>query len=130
MLARRQEEIKGIKATREAKRKRNKAWSVQEVRVKEREKRKEGKGRRRDAIKRAAAAGDGGVNGKRQGENGSGRKETLGSEAGSDGGEGDEDSGDDWDELAREERMAKKVKKGLVDKTTFDRAFGLGGLVD
>ena len=35
----------------------------------------------------------------------------------------DEDGeGDDWDELAREERMAKKVKKGLVDEKEFEEA--------
>ncbi|OZJ04552.1 hypothetical protein BZG36_02691 [Bifiguratus adelaidae] len=34
-------------------------------------------------------------------------------------------SEDDWDELAKEERMAKKLKKGKVDQAEFDRlAFG------
>ena len=37
--------------------------------------------------------------------------------------EGDVDE-DDWDELAREERMAKKVKKGLVSQDAFDGEFG------
>lgn len=31
---------------------------------------------------------------------------------------------DDWGELAREERMAKKVKKGLVSQDAFDGEFG------
>ncbi|KAG6861591.1 hypothetical protein C0995_014498 [Termitomyces sp. Mi166 len=35
------------------------------------------------------------------------------------------DGGDDWDELAREERMAKKVKKGVVDQKAFDTEFGI-----
>ncbi|THH07285.1 hypothetical protein EW145_g3478 [Phellinidium pouzarii] len=34
-----------------------------------------------------------------------------------------DDSGDDWEELAREERMAKKVKKGTLDSSTFDVEF-------
>ena len=37
-------------------------------------------------------------------------------------GEGDEE--DDWDELAREERMAKRVKKGHLSQTEFDTEFG------
>lgn len=37
----------------------------------------------------------------------------------------DEDgSDDDWDELVREERMAKKVKKGEVSQKAFDAEFG------
>jgi ATP-dependent RNA helicase DDX55/SPB4 len=39
-----------------------------------------------------------------------------------------EEDGDDWDEMAREERMAKKVKRGRVDKSTFEKAFGLDDL--
>ncbi len=31
---------------------------------------------------------------------------------------------DDWEEMAREERMAKKVKRGGVDRKTFEMAFG------
>lgn len=30
---------------------------------------------------------------------------------------------DDWDELAREERMAKKVKKGEITQRDFDAEF-------
>lgn len=41
--------------------------------------------------------------------------------AGSDG--GGDDGGDDWDEMAREERMAKKVKKGDVSQKAFDAEF-------
>lgn len=36
----------------------------------------------------------------------------------------DDDDDDDWDELAREERMAKKVKKGEVSQKQFDAEFG------
>lgn len=35
-----------------------------------------------------------------------------------------DDDGDDWDELAREERMAKKLKKGEVSQKQFDAEFG------
>jgi len=35
----------------------------------------------------------------------------------------DEES-DSWEELAREERMAKKVRKGVVDQKMFDAEFG------
>ncbi|EPQ55480.1 hypothetical protein GLOTRDRAFT_129657 [Gloeophyllum trabeum ATCC 11539] len=35
----------------------------------------------------------------------------------------DSEDADDWKELAREERMAKKVKKGLVEQADFDNEF-------
>jgi ATP-dependent RNA helicase DDX55/SPB4 len=35
-----------------------------------------------------------------------------------------EEDQDDWQELAREERMAKKVKKGEIDQHAFDAEFG------
>ena len=31
---------------------------------------------------------------------------------------------DDWDDLAKEERMAKKVRRGEISKEDFDAAFG------
>lgn len=34
-----------------------------------------------------------------------------------------DDEEDDWDELAREERMAKKLKKGEVSQREFDVEF-------
>ncbi|KAF9268028.1 DEAD-domain-containing protein [Marasmius fiardii PR-910] len=34
-----------------------------------------------------------------------------------------DDDGDDWDDLAREERMAKKVRKGEVSQKAFDSEF-------
>jgi ATP-dependent RNA helicase DDX55/SPB4 len=36
----------------------------------------------------------------------------------------DSDDGSDWEELAREERMAKKVKRGEVSQKAFDAEFG------
>jgi ATP-dependent RNA helicase DDX55/SPB4 len=133
MVARRQEEIQGLKTARASKRKRNVAWSVQSDRVQEREKRKVKKGKRREAIKKAASGAPAAGTAGREGEkklNETGTKSGpggVGSGQGLDDGR-DEDSTDEWDALAREERMAKKVKKGLVDKTTFERTFGLDGL--
>lgn len=37
----------------------------------------------------------------------------------------DDDDVDAWDELAREERMAKKVKKGVINQKVFDAEFGI-----
>ena len=34
-----------------------------------------------------------------------------------------EDEEDDWEELAKEERLFKKVKKGQLDRNTFDDMF-------
>jgi len=31
---------------------------------------------------------------------------------------------DDWDDLAREERLAKKLRKGAVSQKEFDEEFG------
>jgi ATP-dependent RNA helicase DDX55/SPB4 len=41
-------------------------------------------------------------------------------------GKADSDGGedDDWDDLAREERMAKKVRTGNVSHKAFDAEFG------
>lgn len=35
----------------------------------------------------------------------------------------EENSSDDWEELAREERMAKRVKKGHLSQNEFDAEF-------
>lgn len=39
-------------------------------------------------------------------------------------GSGDDDDADDWADLEREERMAKKVRKGQVSQKAFDAEFG------
>ena len=88
----------------------NEAWSDQKARKVEREKRKEKKEKKKAwqkanpvPVKKTDA--DSATNSKRkQSDDGS-------------------DSEDDWDELAREERMAKKVKKGEVDSKAFDQEF-------
>ncbi|KAG6836515.1 hypothetical protein H0H93_007192 [Arthromyces matolae] len=41
------------------------------------------------------------------------------------GDDSDIDEGDEWDELAREERMAKKVKRGAIKQQAFDAEFGM-----
>lgn len=36
---------------------------------------------------------------------------------------GSDEGADDWDELAREERMAKKLKRGDISQKDFDQQF-------
>ncbi|KAJ7915570.1 DEAD-domain-containing protein [Mycena leptocephala] len=73
------------------------AWSDKVAKKEEREKRREKKGKKRKWLKTQTA----------------------------DGGHGDEavDEGDDWEEIAREERMAKKMRKGDVSQKAFDAEF-------
>lgn len=78
------------------------------VKKEEKLKRKEKKDKRREWLKQSMA--EKAVGEKR------GRAESIGAEGGAD--------EDDWDDLAREERMAKKVKKGLVSQDAFDGEFG------
>jgi len=91
--------------TRAAKRKRNAAWS-QQVEIKEdKDKRRAKKEKKRKWLK--SQMGDGSLTGVSN-------KTEL------------EESGgeDDWDELAREERIAKKLRKGTVSQKEFDEEFG------
>ncbi|TFK50757.1 DEAD-domain-containing protein [Heliocybe sulcata] len=74
------------------------SWSNQIARKDEKEKRKEKKERKRKWLK-AHADEEKGIKREREAE------------------------ADDWKELAREERMAKKVKKGLVRQDEFDNEF-------
>jgi ATP-dependent RNA helicase DDX55/SPB4 len=93
---------------------------VQEGKKDVREKRKSKKAKRREAIQKASRsmAGDG-------------VKETEVSdeERGSDPlAHVDQDSmdlEDEWEELKREDRMAKKVKLGLIEKEVFEKAFAI-----
>ncbi|TFY67444.1 hypothetical protein EVJ58_g1616 [Rhodofomes roseus] len=102
------EHIQKRKNEREKKKKANAAWSSKVVKQEEKLKRKEIKGKKREWLKQ------------NQPEEVVGEKRQRGVsvDEGSDGGE------DDWDALAREERMAKKVKKGLVAQDVFDGEFG------
>ncbi|KLO18627.1 DEAD-domain-containing protein [Schizopora paradoxa] len=80
----------------------NAAWSDKVERKEEREKRREKRARKKQwkAANEAVAQQDASKK----------RKEA-------------EEDADDWDELAREERMAKKVKKGKASKEEFDEEF-------
>ncbi|KAI0362347.1 DEAD-domain-containing protein [Trametes cingulata] len=103
------EEIQKRKAERAEKQKASIAWSNQMKKKEEREKRKEKKDRKRKWLKTQAGAAV----------EQAGSKRTT-----SDNGEDDSaDEGDDWAELAREERMAKRVKKGHLSQSEFDAEF-------
>ncbi|KAF9247068.1 DEAD-domain-containing protein [Melanogaster broomeanus] len=90
--------------TRAAKRKRNTSWSEQVENKVQKEKRKLKKERKRQWLKAQTATA------------GAGEAKTQNPEEG-------DDEKDDWDELAREERVAKKVRKGTVTQTDFDAEF-------
>ncbi|KAJ7168354.1 DEAD-domain-containing protein [Mycena crocata] len=93
------------RAERAEKQKVNQAWSDKVVKKEEREKRREKKGKKRKWLKTQVVTQD--TEEKKDGEHGD---ETV-------------DDGDDWEELAREERMAKKMRKGDVSKKAFDAEF-------
>ncbi|KAJ6620294.1 DEAD-domain-containing protein [Mycena sp. CBHHK59/15] len=95
------------RAERAAKQKANGAWSDKVVKKEEREKRRDKKGKKRKWLKTQAGAAA------TQGEDG---------DNGDNGGDAAED-GDDWEEVAREERMAKKMRKGDVGRRAFDAEF-------
>jgi len=99
-------ERKKKKAEREEKKKNNAAWSNKVVKKEERDKRKEKKDRKKKWLKEQAKATKSGTDLKRP------REE-----------EDDGDDAEDWDDLAREERMAKKVRKGEISQKAFDAEF-------
>ncbi|PIL24178.1 transporter [Ganoderma sinense ZZ0214-1] len=107
------EEVKKRKEQREEKQKTNAAWSDKTRKRDEREKRREKKDRKKKWEKAQAKAS--------AGTDKVGAKRGLGDVKDENGEEGE---GDDWDELAREERMAKRVKKGNLSQTEFDAEFG------
>ena len=74
----------------------NVAWSNKIIRTEEREQRKEKKDRKRKWL----------------------RSQQQSTEAGQ-----VPNGDDDWEELAREERMAKKLKKGGISQSDFDKEF-------
>ncbi|KAK7693698.1 hypothetical protein QCA50_003269 [Cerrena zonata] len=100
-----QAEIAKRKAARAEKKALNSAWSDKVVKKTEKEKRKEKKDRKRKWLKT--------------------QEQQIEENAETGDGDGDEDggAGDDWDELAREERMAKKLKKGDITQGDFDMEF-------
>jgi ATP-dependent RNA helicase DDX55/SPB4 len=81
----------------------NAAWSNQAVRKDVKQLRKEKKERKRKWLNSQGQTGDAVVK--------------------SPAAESDGDDNDEWDELAREERMAKKVRRGDVSQRAFDEEF-------
>ncbi|KAF8191485.1 DEAD-domain-containing protein [Mycena galopus ATCC 62051] len=100
------EKRRAERAERAEKQKANVAWSDKVVKKEEREKRRDKKVKKRKWQKTQAA-------------------EDSAQKDGGHGEHGDEavDEGDDWEELAREERMAKKMRKGDVSQKAFDAEF-------
>ncbi|EPT06063.1 hypothetical protein FOMPIDRAFT_1034044 [Fomitopsis schrenkii] len=102
------EELMQRRRERVEKKKANAAWSNKVVKKEVKVKRQVKKDKKRESLKESTT------------------EQVLGEKrerAASD--EVDEDAmEDDWGELAREERMAKKVKKGLVSQDAFDGEFG------
>ncbi|OAX43473.1 DEAD-domain-containing protein [Rhizopogon vinicolor AM-OR11-026] len=94
--------------TRAAKRKRNAAWSQKVESREDKDKRRTKKERKKQWLK--SQTGDSG--------NVNGAPETDRAKSEESGGE------DDWHELAREERTAKKLRKGTVTQKEFDEEFG------
>ncbi|KAF8974539.1 DEAD-domain-containing protein [Flammula alnicola] len=97
------------------KKKRNTAWSETSDKKHEREKRREKKNLKKKWLKSqdmaAALVSEDQSTGKR-------RREEL------DGSMDEEQDRDDWAELAREEKMAKRLRKGEVSQKDFDAEFG------
>lgn len=110
-VSRSEADLQKRKTARTEKRKANEAWSDKSRKAEEREKRKEKRG-----LKKKWQSSQGTARGN-LGEVTAGQKHTAPSAT-------DEvDGEDDWDELAREERMAKKVKRGHVSQNEFDAEF-------
>ncbi|KAI0709464.1 DEAD-domain-containing protein [Earliella scabrosa] len=102
-----EETIEKRKADRAEKQKANAAWSNKARQKEGREKRREKKDRKKKWQKTQASVGA--EAGAKRG------REGAVDESG--------DEGDDWEELAREERMAKRVKKGHLSQSEFDAEF-------
>jgi len=100
------------KAERLAKKKSNTAWSSQTLKRETRDKRKEKKTKRKQWLKSQQSQPSSFASA-------SVVPQKRGLEAEVEG----ECSEDDWAELAREERMAKKVKKGDITQLEFDAEF-------
>ncbi|KAF5333397.1 hypothetical protein D9611_002617 [Ephemerocybe angulata] len=101
---------------RSRKKKANAAWSEKLDQQDERTKRKEKKAAKAKWLKQQQKEANASISEAATTTDGTGSKRVRDD----DGGDDDED----WDELAREERMAKKVKKGEVSQKVFDAEFG------
>jgi len=92
----------------EEKKKRNAAWSAQESRKEERQKRRDKKTKKKQWLTiQAKLAGE----------------ETTKPSDSSKRPRTEEDDAGNWEELAREERMAKKLKRGEITQKEFDAEF-------
>jgi ATP-dependent RNA helicase DDX55/SPB4 len=91
-------------------RKRNSAWSEKTGKREERDKRKEKRIRKKKWLQTQAP--------EPSRPEGDGLRKRVHSE------DNTELDGGDWTELAREERMAKKVKRGDISQKMFDAEFG------
>lgn len=98
------------KAERLAKQKANAAWSSQTLKRETRDKRKVKKVKRKQWLKAQQPQPSPSASAVPQ-------KRVLEAD------DEDEDEEDDWAELAREERMAKKAKKGEITQVEFDAEF-------
>jgi ATP-dependent RNA helicase DDX55/SPB4 len=96
-------------AVRAEKRRRNLAWSEHTTKNEERDKRREKKMRKKKWLQTQAIKPP------------HSEDEGLGKGVHN---EDDNKLDEDWADLAREERMAKKVKKGDISQKTFDAEFG------
>ncbi|KAL0949539.1 hypothetical protein HGRIS_009588 [Hohenbuehelia grisea] len=105
------EDVSRRKAERAQQKKRNNAWSDGLAKREERDKRKEKKSRKKKWLKAQAQSTEGDA---QSGSAKRAREAPLGS---------DGDESEDWDALAREERMAKKVKRGEISQKAFDAEF-------
>ena len=109
----REEEKEKRRADRAEKKQLNSAWSHQVARKEEKDKRREKKDRKKKWLKGQTSANEATAGGDQSLKRS--RTPTPGVDEG--------DEGDDWDELAKEERMAKKVRKGNVTQGAFDEQF-------
>lgn len=98
------------KAERLAKKKANIAWSDKTFKKEARDKRQEKKAKKKQWLKSQQS---------QQSPSASTIPQKRGTEVDDEG----ESNEDDWAELAREERMAKKVKKGGITQLEFDAEF-------
>lgn len=103
-------ENQNSKAERLTKKKANVSWSDKTFRKETRDKRQEKKAKKKQWLKS-------------QQPQPSPSASTIPQKRGAEADDEGEDNEDDWAELAREERTAKKVKKGTITQLEFDAEF-------
>ncbi|KAF4601109.1 ATP-dependent rRNA helicase spb4 [Pleurotus pulmonarius] len=105
----RPEDIQKQKEKRVQQKTRNEAWSNKLSKKEEREQRKEKRTRKRKWLQTQTQTKAVDTEDKKDQENAA---------------DGNDEEEDDWTTLAKEERMAKKVKRGAMSQATFDAEFG------